>query len=93
MRKNFFLLPFLGYLVIMIHIIFGFPENNFDPLVGDTLKPFYYSFFLLISISFLISKLSKTNLRSICCCLFYLFQHFYIFMAFQKIIVMSRGMY
>ncbi len=63
-EKKFFLLPFLGYLVIMIHIIFGFPENNFDPLVGDTLKPFYYSFFLLISISFIISKLSKTNLRS-----------------------------
>ena len=78
-EKKFFLLPFLGYLVIMIHIIFGFPENNFDPLVGDTLKPFYYSFFLLISISFLISKLSKTNLRSMLLLILFIPTFLYIY--------------
>ena len=49
----------------MVHVIFGIPQNNFDPLVGDTLKPFYYSFFLIITISFLISELSRTKLRSV----------------------------
>lgn len=64
-NKKFFLLPLLGYLVLNFHIISGFPENNFDPLVGDTLKPFYYSFFLIITIGFTISEISRTKLRSI----------------------------
>tara|TARA_B100001564_G_scaffold356442_1_gene370622 strand:+ start:3428 stop:5077 length:1650 start_codon:yes stop_codon:yes gene_type:complete len=64
-KKKFFLLPLLGYLILMVHVIFGIPQNNFDPLVGDTLKPFYYSFFLIITISFLISELSRTKLRSV----------------------------
>ena len=43
---------------------FGIPENNFDPLVGDTLKPFYYSFISLITISYLICFLLKKNKSS-----------------------------
>ena len=43
---------FLGMAVILIHAITGYPKNNFDPLVGDTFKPLYYSFTLLFSFSF-----------------------------------------
>ena len=45
---------FLGMTVILIHAITGYPKNNFDPLVGDTFKPLYYSFTLLFSFSFAI---------------------------------------
>ena len=45
---------FLGMAVILIHAITGYPKNNFDPLVGDTFKPLYYSFTLLFSFSFAI---------------------------------------
>ena len=45
---------FVGMAVILIHAITGYPKNNFDPLVGDTFKPLYYSFTLLFSFSFAI---------------------------------------
>ena len=45
---------FLGMAVILVHAITGYPKNNFDPLVGDTFKPLYYSFVLLFSFSFAI---------------------------------------
>jgi hypothetical protein len=45
---------FLGMAVILLHAITGYPKNNFDPLVGDTFKPLYYSFTLLFSFSFAI---------------------------------------
>ena len=45
---------FLGMAVILVHSITGYPKNNFDPLVGDTFKPLYYSFTLLFSFSFAI---------------------------------------
>ena len=43
---------FIGMAVILLHAITGYPKNNFDPLVGDTFKPLYYSFTLLFSFSF-----------------------------------------
>ena len=52
-------MPFIGYLILLIHVITGFPENNFDPKIGDSLKPFYYSFFIIIAFSFTISELVK----------------------------------
>ncbi len=63
-KKRFFILPFLGYVVILIHVISGFPENNFDPLIGDTLKPIYYSFFIIFAFSFCIAEMTKNSLRS-----------------------------
>ena len=47
-KKKFFIMPYVGYFILLIHVISGFPENNFDPKIGDTLKPFYYSFLLLL---------------------------------------------
>ena len=50
-----YLTVFVGMGVILIHVITGYPNNNFDPLVGDTFKPLYYSFVFLFSFSFVIS--------------------------------------
>lgn len=64
-KKKYFLMPFIGYLILLIHVITGFPENNFDPEIGDSLKPFYYSFFVVISFSFTISEIVKSKIRSL----------------------------
>ncbi len=63
-KKKFFILPLIGYVVILIHVISGFPENNFDPLIGDTLKPIYYSFFIIIAFSFCIAEMTKNRSSS-----------------------------
>lgn len=63
-KKKFYLLPFIGYSILLIHIITGLPSKNFDPLIGDTLKPFYYSFFIIISCAFLIAEMTKNKIKS-----------------------------
>ena len=50
--RKYLLAVFVGMGVILIHVITGYPNNNFDPLVGDTFKPLYYSFVFLFSFSF-----------------------------------------
>jgi hypothetical protein len=58
--RKFLLASFLGMAVLLFHSITGIPKNNFDPLVGDTFKPLYYSFVLIFSFSILIAtKLSE----------------------------------
>ena len=53
------LLPFIGIIVLLLSA-FGIPENNFDPTIGDTLKPFYYSFLSIISMGYvLLENLTK----------------------------------
>ena len=52
---------FIGMGVILIHAITGYPTNNFDPLVGDTFKPLYYSFVMLFSVSFVVSIFAEKN--------------------------------
>lgn len=63
-KKKFFTLPFIGITLLLMHVISGFPQNNFDPLIGDTLKPLYYGFFIIISFSFTISELIKSKISS-----------------------------
>ena len=48
--------------ILLFHAITGIPKNNFDPLVGDTFKPLYYSFVLIFSFAFLI--ISHLNNRT-----------------------------
>ena len=59
--RKYLLAVFVGMGVILIHVITGYPNNNFDPLVGDTFKPLYYSFVFLFSFSFVISLLANKN--------------------------------
>lgn len=63
--KKFFIAPFFGSVAILIHVISGFPKNNFDPLKGDTLKPYYYSFLVCLAFVFLIIKLLENNKKFI----------------------------
>ena len=55
-NKKIVMSPFLGILVLYIHSL-GIPQEDFDPLVADTFKTFYYSPFLIVSFIFLLSKL------------------------------------
>jgi len=62
-NKFLFLLPFVGILILLLNS-FGIPENNFDPLVGDTLKPFYYSFLTIISFAYISIKYLHSNFKT-----------------------------
>ena len=53
--RKFMIMAFIAMGVLLFHSITGFPKNNFDPLVGDTFKPLYYSFALIFSFIFLIA--------------------------------------
>lgn len=46
----------IGLTLVLIHVILGFPNNNFDPQVGDTLKPYYSSFLITLAIVFTLIK-------------------------------------
>ena len=62
--RKFLIASFVGMGVLLFHSITGIPKNNFDPLVGDTFKPLYYSFVLVFSFAMLIAlKLSKKTIR------------------------------
>jgi hypothetical protein len=57
--RKFMIMAFIAMGVLLFHSITGFPKNNFDPLVGDTFKPLYYSFALIFSFIFLIATKLK----------------------------------
>lgn len=59
--RNYLIAIFVGMGVILIHAITGYPTNNFDPLVGDTFKPLYYSFTLLLSFAFVIAIFAENK--------------------------------
>jgi len=54
--KKFYYGVIVGMAVLLFHSISGIPKNNFDPNVGDTFKPLYYSFVMVLSFVFLIIK-------------------------------------
>ena len=54
--RKYYSAIFFGMAFILLHSITGFPRNNFDPLVGDTFKPMYYSFVFIFSFSFFIVR-------------------------------------
>ena len=63
-NKKFLFLPFLGILILGVHVTTGIPSNNFDINTGDTLKPLYFSFFLITSFIFVLANLiDKKRLR------------------------------
>ena len=62
--RKFLIASFFGMGVLLFHSISGIPKNNFDPSVGDTFKPLYYSFVLVFSFAILIAvKLSEKYKR------------------------------
>jgi len=64
--RKFLLAVFVGMAVLLFHSISGIPKNNFDPSVGDTFKPLYYSFVFTLSFTILIAvQLSEKYKRVI----------------------------
>lgn len=63
--RKFLLMGFFGMGIILFHSITGIPKNNFDPLVGDTFKPQYYSFALIFSIIFLVASILKESVKKV----------------------------
>lgn len=61
--KYFLSSPIIGILIILIHVISGIPKNNFDPNTGDTLKPYYYSYFLCLALVFLVLNYLDYNFK------------------------------
>ena len=53
--RKLLLAVFVGMAVLLFHSISGIPKNNFDPSVGDTFKPLYYSFVFTLSFTILIA--------------------------------------
>ena len=64
---------FLGMIIILFHAITGIPKNNFDPLVGDTFKPLYYSFVFMLSFAFLSVSLFESKKIKITSLFLYIF--------------------
>ncbi len=55
--RKFLIATVIGMVILLFHSISGLPKNNFDPLVGDTFKPLYYSFVLIFSFTILVAIL------------------------------------
>lgn len=54
--RNMLLTPFLGMLIISISALGLFGTYNFDPLVGDSMKTFYYGYFIVLAFAVLASE-------------------------------------
>ena len=57
--SKFTLAPFIGIGLVLMQSILGFPRQNWDPLVGDSIKPYYYGFFITLSFVFLVISFLK----------------------------------
>lgn len=57
--SKFILAPFIGIGLVLMQSILGFPRQNWDPLVGDSIKPYYYGFFITLSFVFLVISFLK----------------------------------
>tara|TARA_Y100001970_G_scaffold179034_1_gene217941 strand:- start:2760 stop:4418 length:1659 start_codon:yes stop_codon:yes gene_type:complete len=63
--RKLLLAVIFGMLIILFHSISGIPNNNFDPSVGDTFKPLYYSFVFTLSFTILIAILLSEKYKRI----------------------------
>tara|TARA_B100000676_G_C17910501_1_gene749729 strand:- start:495 stop:1022 length:528 start_codon:yes stop_codon:yes gene_type:complete len=49
--------PFLGMLIVSFSALGLFGTYNFDPLVGDSMKTFYYGYFIALAFAILASEI------------------------------------
>jgi len=56
--KIYLLLPFIGLFVLLLQA-YGFPSRNFNKQTAELFKTHYYSFFLIITISFVLVLIFK----------------------------------
>ena len=59
--RKFYFFTLISISLLLLHVITGFPINNFNPEMGDTLKPLYYSPFLLFTCVFLFANYFEKN--------------------------------
>ena len=59
--RKFLIGPFIGMSLLLITSITGFPVKNYDINISDTLKPFYYSYFVILSFAFMYAYFLKKN--------------------------------
>lgn len=59
--RKFYFFTLISVSLLLIHVITGFPINNFNPEMGDTLKPLYYSPFLLFTSIFVFANYFEKN--------------------------------
>ncbi len=52
--RYIFISPFVGLLLVALSSA-GLFTNNHDPAVGDSVKPFYYGFFIILSFALILS--------------------------------------
>lgn len=78
LNKRIVLSPLLGILILFVHSL-GFPYEDFDPLVADTFKTYYYSPFLVISFIFVIAKFLNNNKTSKAILVIFLISSVYIY--------------
>ena len=76
-NKKIILSPLIGIFILYIHSL-GIPMQDFDPLVADTFKTFYYSPFLVISFTFLFTKYVNNKKKVIIFTLIYVLSILYI---------------
>tara|TARA_B100000282_G_scaffold93622_1_gene65950 strand:+ start:326 stop:1408 length:1083 start_codon:yes stop_codon:yes gene_type:complete len=62
-KKNrlFIFSPLIGLITVIASALGYFGTKNFDPLVGDSFKMFYYSFFVVLSFIFVFSEIFARN--------------------------------
>ena len=54
--------PFIGLLFLITSSLGIFGIKNFDPLVGDSFKTFYFAYFIILSFSVLFLEILKFNI-------------------------------
>ena len=59
--SRFLFAPAVGMMLLLVQSVIGYPVKNWDPLVGDSIKPFYYGFFLSLSFIFLVIHFINKN--------------------------------
>lgn len=79
----YFLSPIIGFTILLLNSL-GFPDKNFDPLKGDTLKVSYYAFFIALSFVFLLCELFKKYPRLIMILPLLIFVCFLFLLGFPK---------
>lgn len=81
--KIYSILPVLGLIVLLVNIIFGFPQNNYNPETSDTLKTFYYAFLIPYPFIFLLKNMKLKNYK-IYLILLVLITYFFVNLGFPK---------
>ena len=63
--EKFYFFTLISISLLLLHVITGFPINNFNPEMGDTLKPLYSPFLLFTCVFLFANYFEKNNKNKI----------------------------